>query len=105
VHTFSHQELLYAFFDTEGIQDQMQDIKSHLDSLLKTAEGYLFDYSGGVPWNKEFEQSSVDMLRQSHPWADSTAIDREISLSRRLCWHEGFNKDPMLYQDNPSTVG
>lgn len=94
VHTFSRQDLLDAFLDTKGLQDQRQEIKSQLDSLLKTAEDHLYDYPGGVPWDSDFEQSYVGLLRQNHPWIDSISIDRVLSFSHWLCWHEGLNKNP-----------
>lgn len=81
VHTFSRQNLLDVFLDTKGNQDQRQHIKSRLDSLLKTAEDHLCDYPGGVPWDSEFEQSYVELLRQSHPWIDSTSVDRVLSFT------------------------
>jgi hypothetical protein len=94
VHTFSRQDLLDAFLAEKGLEDQRQGIKSHLDSLLKTAEDHLYDYPGGVPWDSAFEQSYLMLLRQSHPWIDSTSIERVLSFSRWLCWHEGLNRNP-----------
>jgi len=94
VHTFSRQDLLDAFIDKKGLQDHRQEIKSHLDSLLRTAEDHLYDYPGGVPWDSDFEQSYVELLRKNHPWIDPTTIDRVLSFSRWLCWHEGLNKNP-----------
>jgi hypothetical protein len=86
--------ILDAFLAKRGLQDQGQEIKSHLDSLLRTAEDHLYDYPGGVPWDSDFEQSYVELLRKNHPWVDPTTIDRVLSFSRWLCWHEGLNKNP-----------
>lgn len=94
MHTFSRQDLLDQFLDKKGLQAQGSEIKSHLDSLLKTAEDHLYDYPGGVPWDSDFEHSYVGLLRQHHPWIDSTSIDRVLSFSRWLCWHEGLNRNP-----------
>lgn len=94
LHTFSRQDLLDAFLEMKGLTDQRQDIKSRLDSLLKTAEDHLYDYPEGVPWDSDFEESYLQLLRQNHPWIDSASISRVLSFSRWLCWHEGLNRNP-----------
>jgi hypothetical protein len=94
VHTFSRQDLLDAFITANGLSTYRKEIKRHLDGLLRTAEAHLYDYPGGVPWDDEFERDFVVMLQHNHTWVDSNTIERVLSFSGWLCWHEGLNRNP-----------
>jgi hypothetical protein len=68
------------------------DIQKELDSALATAEDYLWNYPGGVPWTDAFKKEYEALLSSRHPWMDRQALDRILAFSGWLCWHEGLNK-------------
>ncbi len=86
-----NREKLAEHIAKNGLEGQNQEIVSELDAVLKTAQDYLWEYPGGVPWTDEFEYRYRDFLVQRHPWLDSASVARVFAFSRWICWHEGLN--------------
>jgi len=93
VRTFPTRDLLEKHLTDAGLDAEREEITKELDATLKTAEDYLYDYPGGVPWTTEFETEFGTKMRASHPWLDGVAMDRILAFSRWLCWHEGLNRN------------
>lgn len=91
VHTFRRRDLLMAHLSENRLEDSTKEITAALDEILKTAENYLWDFPGGVPWTDEFKQDYRAHLKQAHPWFDDRGADAISSFSGWLCWHEGLN--------------
>ncbi len=58
---------------------------------MKTAEGHLWDYPGGVPWTEKFKADYIQLLQEKHPWIDQACIDKIMSFAGWISWHEGLN--------------
>jgi hypothetical protein len=91
VYSFPRRDRLAEHIAKHQLEAQAADITSALDALLKTAENYLWDYPGGVPWTDAFNNKFRDHLQHAHPWLDSRGFDTITSFSGWLCWHEGLN--------------
>jgi hypothetical protein len=91
VHTFPVRDRLKAFIHDNGLEGESAEITAEIDSIMKTAEGHLWDYPGGVPWTEEFKTDYIRILRETHPWIDQACIDTIMSFSGWICWHEGLN--------------
>ena len=91
VQTFSMRDRLTQHIARCGLEEHEEEIVAELDAVLKTAEEHLFNYPGGVPWTKAFDEAYRKMLVVKHPWLDSKSLGRVFSFSHWLCWHEGLN--------------
>jgi hypothetical protein len=91
VDTFPVRDRLKAFIHDNGLEGESAEITAEIDTIMKTAEGHLWDYPGGVPWTEEFKTDYIRLLRERHPWIDQACIDTIMSFSGWICWHEGLN--------------
>lgn len=94
VQTFPNRTRLDAFFSQQHWEDYAQDISAALDLTIGTAEDFLYNYPGGVPWNTAFETEFSNTLRRTSPWLNEAGIARMLSFAGWLCWHEGLNRTP-----------
>ena len=91
VQTFPVRDRLKEHIRQRGLIDHAEKIEAALDACLGTAEDYLYKYPGGVPWTDAFKKEFESLLVQQHPWLDRPSLDRIMSFSGWLCWHEGLN--------------
>jgi hypothetical protein len=56
VQTFRVPDRLEYHLCEKHLEEMSDSITEELDSTLKTAEDYLYDYPGGVPWTDEFKK-------------------------------------------------
>jgi len=91
VQTFSMRERLTEHIAKHGLEQHAGEIVSELDAVLKSAEDHLWNYPDGVPWTDAFKHAYRDWLVEKHPWLDSASLDRVMTYSHWLCWHEGLN--------------
>ncbi|MDB6079270.1 MAG: hypothetical protein JWO82_3017 [Akkermansiaceae bacterium] len=93
VATWPVVERLQEFFFENGLEGEpARAIRAALDGLMRTAEKYLWDYPGGVPWGEAFEQEYRDYLKGEHPWIDEDSVRRVFGFAHWLCWHDGLNR-------------
>jgi hypothetical protein len=93
VQTFPTRDRLQQHITDRGLDSDREKIVAEMDATIKTAENYLYNYPGGVPWTPEFEAEYEKMMKHAHPWIDKPAMDRIFSFSRWICWHDGLNSN------------
>ena len=91
VQSFPSCERLKAHLSDRGLADSAPQIIAALDACLGTAEDFLYNYPGGVPWTDAFKREFEALLTSKHTWLNRRSLDRIIAFSGWLCWHEGLN--------------
>lgn len=91
VNTFPSKERLAAHLEQHRLDDQFSIISKHLDACLSFAYDFLYDYPGGATWTPVFRQELTAALRDRHPWLEGEALDRVLSYSQWIAWHDGLN--------------
>jgi hypothetical protein len=92
VHTFPNRDRLSAFLTLRRWEDCAAEITMALDLTIRTAEQFLYNYPGGVPWTAAFEAEFSTILQQTSPWLDEAGVARMRGFAGWLCWHEGLNR-------------
>lgn len=92
--TIPNRDSLKVHISENGLEAFSQEITAVLNSLVKTAEDYLYNFPGGVPRTDTFHPEYLAYLQQSHPWLDNRGANSIFSFSGWLCWHEGLH-DPV----------
>ena len=74
VKTFPNRSRLNSFLNQRRWDDHTAGITEALDLTIRTAEDFLYDYPGGVPWTVEFDNQFSETLRRTSPWLDEEGV-------------------------------
>jgi hypothetical protein len=91
VQTFRVRDRLKEHIGRQGLSGDSERIEAALDACLQTAEEFLYNYPGGVPWTDAFKKEYEEHLLSQYSWLDRASMDRVMAFSGWLCWHEGLN--------------